>query len=137
MKGFFLCAHRVLPTMLSRRSGRIVNFSSGAANLPIESADDFLNSSYMASKAAVHRFSEALAMETRTYGVSVFAISPGTVTTAMTREAFASYGDDEDVWSPPELAADLVARIGSGALDAYSGRYIHAVHDDWRTWSRD
>ena len=75
-------------------------------------------------------------METRAYGVSVFAISPGTVKTAMTREAFTSHWDDEDIGSLPELAAELVVRIGSGALDAYSGRYTHATYDDWRTWSK-
>lgn len=135
VKGTFLCAQRVLPAMLSRGSGRIVNVSSAAANFPIESADDFLDTSYMASKAAVNRFSEALAVEARAQGVSVFAVSPGKVKTAMTRAPTAPYWNDEDFWSPPELAAHLVAYIATGALDAYSGRYIHAARDDWRNWS--
>jgi 3-oxoacyl-[acyl-carrier protein] reductase len=131
--GTFLCCRAVVPGMVSRRSGRIVNVASGAAFFPID--DDFdavINSAYLASKAAVVRFSEALAAETRTTGVTVLSISPGTVKTAMTTQRFADLLDDEDVWSPPELAAELIEFIGSGALDQLSGRYIRAAVDDWR-----
>jgi NAD(P)-dependent dehydrogenase (short-subunit alcohol dehydrogenase family) len=64
--------------------------------------------------------------------VRVFAISPGTVKTEMTAATFADQWDDVDLWSPPELAAELIGFIASGALDALSGRYIHAAADDWR-----
>ncbi|MHB8394024.1 MAG: SDR family NAD(P)-dependent oxidoreductase [Candidatus Dormibacteria bacterium] len=135
--GSFLCSHALLPHMTQRGSGRIVNLSSGAAAFPIP--DDFgamINSAYMASKAAINRFTEALAAEARSYGVSVFAISPGTVKTNMTRVAFADDWDDPDLWSPPERTAELIACIGSGALDDFTGRYIHAVQDDWRSMAR-
>jgi hypothetical protein len=39
------------------------------------------------------------------------------------------------VWSPPELAAELIAFLDTGALDRLSGRYIHAAEDDWRSLS--
>ena len=60
----------------------------------------------------------------------VFAISPGTVKTEMTASTFAGNWDDSDFWSPPELGAELIGFIASGALDALSGRYIHAAADD-------
>lgn len=66
-------------------------------------------------------------------GVTAFAISPGAVKTDMTAGVFAAEWNDPDLWSPPELTADLIAHIDSGALDALSGRYIHAARDDWRT----
>lgn len=135
--GSFLCSHALLPAMTRRGSGRIVNLSSAAAVFPIP--DDFgarNNSAYMASKAAINRFTEALAAEARPYGVSVFAISPGTVKTEMTRPIFPDEWDDPDLWSPPELAAELVACIASGALDDWSGHYLHAVKDDWRAMAR-
>lgn len=131
--GSFLLCHAVLPAMIARRSGRVVNLSSNAAFFAID--DDFepiLNSAYLASKAAVIRFSEALAGEARPAGVGVFVISPGMVKTDMTAGPFADEWDDPEIWSPPELAADLVEFIGSGALDELAGRYIHAVADDWR-----
>jgi 3-oxoacyl-[acyl-carrier protein] reductase len=132
--GTFLCCRAVVPGMVSRRSGRIVNLSSGAALFPIEADfDAAINSAYLASKAAVIRFTEALAAETQQAGVTVIAMSPGTVKTGMSTEAFADVWDDPDFWSPPELAADLIEFIGSGALDELSGRYIRAAVDDWRT----
>jgi 3-oxoacyl-[acyl-carrier protein] reductase len=135
--GSFLCCRALLPHMTRRGSGRIVNLSSGAAVFPIP--DDFgaiINSAYMASKAAINRFTEALAAEARPHGVSVFAISPGTVKTNMTRVVFADNWDDPAFWSPPELAAELIACIGSGALDNFTGRYIRAAADDWRAMAR-
>ncbi|HEY0869642.1 MAG TPA: SDR family oxidoreductase [Acidothermaceae bacterium] len=131
--GSFLLCHAVVPRMVERRSGRVVNLSSNAAFFAID--DDFepiLSSAYLASKAAVIRFSEALAGEARPAGVGVFAISPGMVKTDMTAGPFADDWDDPELWSPPELAADLVEFIGSGAFDELAGRYIHAAADDWR-----
>ena len=78
------------------------------------------------------RWTEAVAHEARPFGVSVFAISPGMVWTEMTRETFADW-PHEHTWSRPELTADLVAFIASGALDGLSGRYVHARADDWRS----
>ena len=131
--GTFLLCHAVMPGMVSRRAGRVVNLSSNAAFFAID--DEFepiLNSAYLASKAAIIRFSEALAGEARPAGVGVFVISPGMVKTEMTAGPFADDWDDPELWSPPEMAADLVEFIGSGALDELAGRYIHAVADDWR-----
>ena len=131
--GSYLCSRAVLPGMVARGAGRIVNVSSNAAFF--RATADFagvINSAYMASKAAVVRFTEALAAEARPAGVCVFAISPGTVKTDMTAAIFGDQWDDPDLWSPPELAAELIAFIASGALDALSGRYLHAAADDWR-----
>jgi NAD(P)-dependent dehydrogenase (short-subunit alcohol dehydrogenase family) len=122
-----------LPSMLSRGSGRIVNISSNAAFFPVgDDNDGGIGSAYMASKAAVIRFTEALAGETARGGVQVFATSPGTVKTDMTAVLFAEDWDDPDLWSPPELTADFVEYVASGALDGLSGRYLHAARDDWR-----
>lgn len=131
--GPFLCSRAVMPAMVKRGAGRIVNVSSNAAFFPID--EDFagvVSSAYMASKAALIRFTEALAAEARPTGVCAFAISPGTVKTDMTAATFGDKWDDPDLWSPPELAAELIGFIASGALDALSGRYIHAAADDWR-----
>jgi 3-oxoacyl-[acyl-carrier protein] reductase len=131
--GTFLMSRAALPGMIARGSGRIVNLSSNAAFFPIgDHNDGVISSAYMASKAAVIRLTESLAGETAQSGVRVFAVSPGTVKTDMTAIPFADEWDDPDLWSSPELTADLVEFIDSGALDALSGRYIHAAKDDWR-----
>ena len=81
--------------------------------------DDFagvIGSAYMAGSRRRSVVTETLAAEARPSGVHVFAISPGTVKTDMTASIFAGNWDDPDFWSPPELAAELVSFIASGAL---------------------
>jgi 3-oxoacyl-[acyl-carrier protein] reductase len=119
--GVYLCCRTVIPGMLERGRGRIVNVASGAAYLPGSTS-----TAYAASKAAVHRFSEILANQLRPHGIPVFSISPGLVRTEMTEDNF----PDDAPWTPPELAPRLVRALASGRLDALSGRYLHAEHDD-------
>ena len=118
--GVYLCCRAVIPRMLARGGGRIVNVASGAAYLPGSDT-----TAYSASKAAVHRFSETLAAQLAPHGIPVFSISPGLVRTEMTKR----FGDDAP-WTPPELAPRLVRALASGRLDALAGRYLHAEHDD-------
>jgi 3-oxoacyl-[acyl-carrier protein] reductase len=118
--GPYLCCRAVIPGMIERARGRIVNTGSGAAYLPGSTP-----TAYSASKAALWRFGETLADQLRPHGIAVFTISPGLVRTEMTQRA----GDDAP-WTPPELAPRLVRALASGRADALSGRYIHAEHDD-------
>jgi 3-oxoacyl-[acyl-carrier protein] reductase len=119
--GVYLCNHALAPRMAERGGGRIVNVASGAAYLPMGAGRP---TAYSASKAALHRFSEALAATLAPQGVFVFSISPGLVKTQMTK----SFGDDAP-WTPPECAPRLVAALASGEFDALAGRYLHAEHD--------
>ena len=118
--------------MIEAGHGRIINLSSGAASYPVGLDNDGqITSAYMASKAAVNRFTEAVAGETFSSGIRLFAISPGMVKTDMTAGLFADDWDDEETWTPIEKCLDLVMDIDSGLLDQLSGRYLHA-EDDWR-----
>jgi NAD(P)-dependent dehydrogenase (short-subunit alcohol dehydrogenase family) len=118
--GVYLTNRAVIPGMIERGGGRIVNVASGAAYLPGSST-----TAYSASKAAVHRYSETLALQLEPHGVHVFSISPGLVKTRMT----SGFSDDAP-WTPPELAPRLVHAIATGKLDRLAGRYLHAEHDD-------
>jgi 3-oxoacyl-[acyl-carrier protein] reductase len=117
--GVYLCNRAAIPAMLERGRGRIVNVASGAAYLPGSSG-----TSYSASKAAVHRFSETLAAQLQGR-IPVSSISPCLVRTSMTDEFC-----DDAPWTPPELAPRLVRALATGRLDALAGRYLHAEHDD-------
>lgn len=132
--GTYACCRAVLPGMTARGAGRIVNVASNAAFFRVDGGGGLggIDSAYMASKAAVVRFTDALAAQAAPFGVRVFAISPGTVKTDMTAQVFADEWDDPDLWSAPALTADLVEFLDTGALDALSGRYLHAANDDWR-----
>ena len=119
--GVFLCCRAFAPKMADSGGGRIVNVASGAAYLPTRPPQA---TSYGASKAAVHRFSELLATDLAPMNVFVFSISPGLVKTQMTR-----HFPDDAPWTPPELAPQLVAALASGEFDGLAGRYLHAEHD--------
>jgi len=119
--GAYLCCRAVIPGMLERGGGRVVVTGSGAAYLP-----GSRNSAYGASKAALWRFGETLALQLRDRGIAVFVISPGLVRSKMTEDVF----PDDAPWTPPELAPRLVRVLASGRADALAGRYLHAEHDD-------
>ena len=76
VRGVFLCCRAVLPGMLERRQGKIVNIASiaGKEGNPRLSA-------YSASKAAVIGFTKSLAKEVATKGIIVNAISPAVIQT--------------------------------------------------------
>jgi NAD(P)-dependent dehydrogenase (short-subunit alcohol dehydrogenase family) len=71
--GVYLCCRAVIPGMIARGGGRIVNVASGAAYLP-----GSRQTAYAGSKAAVHRFSETLAAQLEPHGIPVFSISTDT-----------------------------------------------------------
>jgi NAD(P)-dependent dehydrogenase (short-subunit alcohol dehydrogenase family) len=130
LKSAFLCAKAALPGMIASGRGRIINVSSAAGN---EAIPGF--SSYVTSKAALTRFTEVLAGEAQAHGISVFAMEPGTVRTAMTEELMTSKGGKQwipwvkDVFqhgrdTPPEHVAELVVWLASGEADSLSGRFI-------------
>jgi NAD(P)-dependent dehydrogenase (short-subunit alcohol dehydrogenase family) len=122
VRGTMLPTRAVLPSMLARGSGRIVNLGSeaGVVREPPGVA-------YGVSKTAVLRFTELLAAELAGTGVHAFVISPGGVRTRLTEPIAERFGGE---WVPPERAAELVARIATGELDALAGRYVHVSLDD-------
>jgi len=122
--GAYLCCRAVLPRMIERGRGRIVNVGSGAGHLGV-TPGNVGGTAYGASKAALHRFSEVLAAQLAPHGIAVFTMAPGLVRTALTEEL-----GDNAPWTPPELPARLVRVLASGRADRLSGRYIHAEHDD-------
>ena len=122
--GTFLCCRAVLPAMVERGRGRIINVGSGAAYLPV-GPGGVAGSAYGPSKAALYRFGELLAGALAGRGIAVFTISPGLVRTAMT-----DWLSDDAPWTPPELAPRLVRALASGRADGLAGRYLHAEHDD-------
>jgi 3-oxoacyl-[acyl-carrier protein] reductase len=118
--GTYLVSRAVIPGMIERGRGRIVNTGSGSGYLPGQRT-----TAYGGSKAALYRIGEGLALQLAEHGIPVFTISPGLVKTDMTER----FGENMP-WTPPELAPQLVCVLASGRADKLSGRYIHAEHDD-------
>jgi NAD(P)-dependent dehydrogenase (short-subunit alcohol dehydrogenase family) len=130
LRGPYLCSRALLPGMIARRQGRIINLSTTAATVAVAHMG-----AYVISKTALTRFTENLAAEVVNSGVSVFALDPGTVRTAMSEYLLESeagkkwlpwfrklFDQGRDV--PAEKAAQLVVQVASGRADALSGRFF-------------
>ena len=110
LRGPLHCARAVLPSMLRRSRGRLVNVSSssGLAAVP-------MLSSYAVSKAALFRLTENLAAETRGHGVTVFTIIPGLVRTAMSEAALSCGEPRIEQWFKRAFANQRTSRPNRSA----------------------
>ena len=110
--GAYLCCRAVLPGMVERGHGRIVNTGSGASYLPMGGGP----TAYGASKAALGRFGGLLAGQVGELGIAVFTISPGLVRTDMTEV----FGPDLP-WTPPSSRHGSSARSRADARTGSPG----------------
>jgi NAD(P)-dependent dehydrogenase (short-subunit alcohol dehydrogenase family) len=134
VKGPLICCKSVISRMIPRRRGRIINIASST----VLHCRPYM-SAYVTSKTALVKLSEVLAKELEPYGISVFAMHPGTVNTAMAQALMRPENVDFFLWfkkifdehrdDPPAKASDLVASLASGVADSLSGRYFLAPVD--------
>ena len=136
VRGTFNCCRTILPHMIERRAGRIINLTGGGT------ATSFPNGSgYATSKAGLLRLTECIADLALASGVRVFAMDPGLVRTAMTEYQLSSDAGrthlanlprlfEEGINVPPTLAARLSVEIGAGRFDRLAGRMLMAARGD-------
>ena len=127
----FMLSKLALEDMVSRRSGSIVNISSGAAigpgRGPYPNTPQGGGTCYGAEKAALERFSQGLAAEVYQDGISVTCVSPsqvvatpGTVFHRLVR------GPDDPRGESPELMAKAVLLLATEPLDKVTGRVTYS-----------
>ena len=121
LTGTFLVTKAVLPVMMEKRRGKIINMSSiggrrGAAG----------RSPYRATKAALINFTESVAAEAKNHGIHVNAICPGSVDTPMQKEIKVGRTLPPELIHPDEiarvalfLATDDSSPISGAAIDAF------------------
>ena len=104
--GVYYATRAVLPGMIERKTGDIVNISStaGKSGSPVTSA-------YSASKFAVFGLSESLMQEVRKHNIRVTALAPSTVVTDLANSANLITGDPERVMHPEDFAELVVAQL--------------------------
>jgi NAD(P)-dependent dehydrogenase (short-subunit alcohol dehydrogenase family) len=121
LRGPYLMTRALLPHMVSRGSGRIVNINSGAAYRNGDSA-----TAYNVGKGALARLTAATGLNADR-GVRAFDLAPGVVRTDMT-EAMVAHRDRTE-WTEPEVVAELLLALAGGELDAWNGRLVRAGLD--------
>ena len=137
--------HAVLPFMVKKKAGSIINFSGGGSVQPMPNF-----SSYAASKAAIVRLTENLAREYATYGICVNAVAPGVIKTAFMKNTLAAgpkkagkdyyekmVAQNKIGGDSPDLAADLVFFLSSDTSHGLTGKLISAKWDPWKKFTAE
>jgi NAD(P)-dependent dehydrogenase (short-subunit alcohol dehydrogenase family) len=106
----------VLPGMLARRAGAIVNVAARVQPAGAQMG------AYAASKSAVMRLTEALAEEVKNDGVRVNCVMPSIIDTEANRRAMPNA--DFGKWVPPEALADVLLFLCSDQARAITGAAI-------------
>jgi NAD(P)-dependent dehydrogenase (short-subunit alcohol dehydrogenase family) len=118
LKSIFFASRSVLPSMIERRTGHIINISSiagkvGSANLAV----------YCASKFGVVGFTQALAEEVRQHGIRVSLICPGSTDTSFLGSSSKSSKSRERMLSPADIA-HAVAMIVTQEANSFISEVI-------------
>lgn len=104
--GVYYVTRAVLPDMIARKTGDIINISStaGQRGAPLTSA-------YSASKFGLLGLTESLMLEVRKHNIRVSALTPSTIATDMAKELNLTDGNPEKVLQPEDLAELIVAQL--------------------------
>ena len=108
LKGAYLFTKAVLPIMIKRRSGSIVNVNSGAGRTGFSNL-----SSYCASKFGLFGLTESVALEANVYNLRVMTILLGQVATQMWQQFDSSYFENNKkrMLDPQNVAGKIAAMI--------------------------
>ena len=119
LKGVMNCTRAVLPGMLERRSGKIVNISSGAG---IEGGA--ITPVYAAAKAGVIAFTKSIAKAVAASGVNVNSVAPGLANTGFARQAPPGMLDNFQkniplgrLTTPQDIANTVTFLVSDAAVD--------------------
>lgn len=139
INGSVLPMRAVLPHFRRQRYGKIVQLSGGGATTPLPRI-----TAYAASKAAIVRLAESVALDVKDEGIDVNSIAPGALNTRMMDQLLAAGADAvgerfyarmkqmaEGGTTPLEVGAALAVFLGSADSDGITGRLISAPWDPW------
>ena len=124
--GVFNVTRAVVPHMISKRSGRIVNLSSVAGERGGRG-----QSNYAASKGAINAFTRAMAVELASRKISVNCVAPGVIETEMSQQVRDLAGDDVKArillrrYGQAQDVAHAVWFLASRFADYITGEVLH------------
>lgn len=106
LMGTYYVTRAVLPNMIERQTGDIINISSTAGL-----NGNALTSAYSASKFAVLGLTDSLMQEVRKHNIRVTALTPSTVATDMAKELNLTDGNPEKVMQSEDMAELIIAQL--------------------------
>jgi len=122
LTGLFLMTHEVLPLMMARRSGSIINVTSGVGR-----AGKAKWGAYAVSKAGLEGFTQVLAEEVKSAGVRVNAVNPAATRTRMRAQAYPA--EDPLTLPVPDSVVPIFVHLAADASKEITGRSLNAR--DW------
>ena len=128
LTGAFLCTKAVLPVLMEKREGKIINVATTLTPRPNLTP-------YMVAKAGLIHLTKQLSRELKDYNVQVNVIHPGVMDTRMQEEirkaGVKAIGTDmferlkeEGILHPPDEPAKLILFLASKAADGITGEYL-------------
>jgi NAD(P)-dependent dehydrogenase (short-subunit alcohol dehydrogenase family) len=125
VRSLYLTCRAVMDPMAARGGGSVINISSGAADPKVVGMPPgYLT--YSVAKAALEKFSTALAGEFAPLGIAVNALRPGAV---KTETAVHELGEDWDWtgWAAPEAVVPAVLFLAAQRGDGFTGRIVDST----------
>ena len=106
LRGAFLCSRAAQKYMVEQKDGRIVSLSSTSA------LGNRGQVNYSSAKAALQGLTRTLAVELGPFGITVNAVAPGFIDTAMTQETARRMGIDPDTFKAEGAKRIALRRVG-------------------------
>jgi 3-oxoacyl-[acyl-carrier protein] reductase len=106
LMGTYYVTRAILPNMIERKTGDIINISSTAGL-----NGNALTSAYSASKFAVLGLTDSLMQEVRKHNIRVTALTPSTVATDLAKELNLTDGNPEKVMQAEDMAELIIAQL--------------------------
>jgi NAD(P)-dependent dehydrogenase (short-subunit alcohol dehydrogenase family) len=120
VRGPFLTCKYVLPGMIERRKGNIINITSRAAG-----RDDVNRLPYAATKAALERLTLNLAMDMKSYNIAVNILGPGLIQSRPLAPGQEPTNRDGRVAEAPETVVPAALWLAQQTAENFTGRVVH------------
>ena len=120
VRGPFLTCKYVLPGMIERRKGNIINITSRAAG-----RDDVNRLPYAATKAALERLTLNLAMDMKSHDIAVNILGPGLIQSRPLAPGQEPTNRDGRVAEAPETVVPAALWLAQQTAENFTGRVVH------------
>ncbi|MCI0705876.1 MAG: SDR family oxidoreductase [Ignavibacteriae bacterium] len=121
LNGTYYLTHKIVPSMISQKSGAIINVTS-----TVGKTGRAKWGAYAVSKFAIEGMTQVLSEELKAFNISVNSVNPGPLATEMRRQAYPT--EDQSYLRKPEEVTDVFVYLASAAGAGISGQWFDAAN---------